>query len=210
MVHVYILQNGLGEYLSFLKEFVYKLMCLMLSSVKMESNKNAIPMQEALRSAQINKQAGRLMESYGNSVLRLAYSYLHNMSDAEDVLQDTLIQFLRTQPQFETTEHEKAWFLRVAINISKNKINYNKIRKTDELSETLAVAETEDLAFVWDAVKQLPAKYSEVVHLYYHEGYSTAQIASLLSKNDATVRSLLLRARMKLKDVLKEVYDFEE
>ena len=79
MVHVYILQNGFGEYLSFLKEFVYKLMCLMLSSVKMESNKNAIPMQEALRSAQINKQAGRLMESYGNSVLRLAYSYLHNM-----------------------------------------------------------------------------------------------------------------------------------
>lgn len=210
MVHVYILQNGLGEYLSFLKEFIYKLMCLMLSSVKMESNKNAIPMQEALRSAQINKQAGRLMESYGNSVLRLAYSYLHNMSDAEDVLQDTLIQFLRTQPQFETTEHEKAWFLRVAINISKNKITYNKIRKTDELSETLAVAETEDLAFVWEAVKQLPAKYSEVVHLYYHEGYSTAQIASLLSKNDATVRSLLLRARMKLKDVLKEVYDFEE
>lgn len=210
MVHVYLLQNGLGEYLSFLKEFVNKLMCLMLPSVKMESNKKAIPMQEALRSAQINQQAGRLMESYGNSVLRLAYSYLHNMSDAEDVLQDTLIQFLRTQPQFETTEHEKAWFLRVAINISKNKITYNKIRKTDELSETLAVAETEDLAFVWDAVKQLPAKYSEVVHLYYHEGYSTAQIASLLSKNDATVRSLLQRARMKLKDVLKEVYDFEE
>ncbi|WP_312432636.1 RNA polymerase sigma factor [Lacrimispora sp.] len=209
MVHVYI-QNGLGEYLSFLKEFGYKLICLMLSSVKMESNKKAIPVEEALRSAQINKQAGRLMESYGNSVLRLAYSYLHNMSDAEDVLQDTLIQFLRTQPQFETTEHEKAWFLRVAINISKNKITYNKIRKTDELSETLAVAETEDLAFVWDAVKQLPAKYSEVVHLYYHEGYSTTQIASLLSKNDATVRSLLKRARMKLKDVLKEVYDFEE
>jgi len=182
----------------------------MLSGVKMESNKKVIPMQETLRSAQINRQAGRLMESYGNSVLRLAYSYLHNMSDAEDVLQDTLIQFLRIQPRFETTEHEKAWFLRVAINISKNKITYNKIRKTDELSETLAAAESEDLAFVWDAVKQLPAKYSEVVHLYYHEGYSTAQIASLLSKNDATVRSLLKRARMKLKDVLKEVYDFEE
>ncbi len=210
MVLVYILQNGLGEYLTFLKEFVYKLICLMLSGVKMESNKKVIPMQETLRSAQINRQAGRLMESYGNSVLRLAYSYLHNMSDAEDVLQDTLIQFLRIQPRFETTEHEKAWFLRVAINISKNKITYNKIRKTDELSETLAAAESEDLAFVWDAVKQLPAKYSEVVHLYYHEGYSTAQIASLLSKNDATVRSLLKRARMKLKDVLKEVYDFEE
>lgn len=210
MTHVYTLQNGLGEYLFFLKEFVYRLICLMLSAVKMESNKKVIPMQEALRSAQINQQAGRLMESYGNSVLRLAYSYLHNMSDAEDVLQDALIQFLRTQPQLETAEHEKAWFLRVAINISKNKITYNKTRKTDELSETLAAAESEDLAFVWEAVKQLPPKYSEVVHLYYHEGYATAQIASLLSKNEATVRSLLQRARIKLRDVLKEVYDFEK
>lgn len=210
MTHVYTLQNGLGEYLFFLKEFVYRLICLMLSAVKMESNKKVIPMQEALRSAQINQQAGRLMESYGNSVLRLAYSYLHNMSDAEDVLQDALIQFLRTQPQLEIAEHEKAWFLRVAINISKNKITYNKTRKTDELSETLAAAESEDLAFVWEAVKQLPPKYSEVVHLYYHEGYATAQIASLLSKNEATVRSLLQRARIKLRDVLKEVYDFEK
>lgn len=210
MTHGYTLQNGLGEYLFFLKEFVYRLICLMLSAVKMESNKKVIPMQEALRSAQINQQAGRLMESYGNSVLRLAYSYLHNMSDAEDVLQDALIQFLRTQPQLETAEHEKAWFLRVAINISKNKITYNKTRKTDELSETLAAAESEDLAFVWEAVKQLPPKYSEVIHLYYHEGYATAQIASLLSKNEATVRSLLQRARIKLRDVLKEVYDFEK
>lgn len=210
MTHGYTLQNGLGEYLFFLKEFVYRLICLMLSAVKMDSNKKVIPMQEALRSAQINQQAGRLMESYGNSVLRLAYSYLHNMSDAEDVLQDALIQFLRTQPQLETAEHEKAWFLRVAINISKNKITYNKTRKTDELSETLAAAESEDLAFVWEAVKQLPPKYSEVIHLYYHEGYATAQIASLLSKNEATVRSLLQRARIKLRDVLKEVYDFEK
>lgn len=210
MVHVYTLQNGLGGYVSFLREFVYRLICLMISAVNTGSNKKVIPMQEALRSSQINEQAGRLMESYGNSVLRLAYLYLHNMSDAEDVLQDTLIQFLRTQPQFETAEHEKAWFLRVAINISKNKITYNKTRKTDELSETLAAAESEDLAFVWDAVKQLPPKYSEVVHLYYHEGYATAQIASLLSKNEATVRSLLQRARIKLRDVLKEVYDFEE
>uniref|UniRef100_UPI0006CF6918 sigma-70 family RNA polymerase sigma factor n=1 Tax=Clostridium sp. NkU-1 TaxID=1095009 RepID=UPI0006CF6918 len=150
------------------------------------------------------------MTDYGNHVLRLAYSYLHNMSDAEDVLQDTLIQFIKTQPQFETADHEKAWVLRVAINLSKNKITYNKIRKTDELSDTLAANETEDLTFVWDAVKQLPSKYREVVHLYYYEGCSTAQVASLLSKKEATVRSLLQRARLKLKDVLKEVYDFEE
>lgn len=210
MVEIYKLPTSLWEWIGFLKEFIYSLFFMALSAVKLESDKKGIPLQNALSSAQINEQAGRLMTDYGNNVLRLAYSYLHNMSDAEDVLQDTLIQFIKTQPQFETAEHEKAWILRVAINISKNKITYNKIRKTDELSETLTAAETEDLAFVWDAVKQLPSKYREVVHLFYHENYSTVQIAAMLSKKEATVRSLLLRARSKLKDVLREVYDFEE
>ncbi len=207
MVETYNLPNGLRSFINFLKECIYSLFCLLLSA---GNSTKVIPIKGTLSSAQINDQAGRLMTTYGNNVLRLAYSYLHNMSDAEEVLQDALIQFIKTQPQFETAEHEKAWLLRVAINLSKNKITYNNIRKTDELNETLAANETEDLSFVWDAVKQLPSKYSEVIHLYYHEGYSTAQIASLLSKKEATVRSLLQRARIKLKDVLKEVYDFEE
>lgn len=206
MLETYTIQNVLWGFLGFLKASIYSLFYLPIYASKFGRNITV----DALRSAQINEQATRLMTDYGNSVLRLAYSYLHNMSDAEDVLQDTLIQFIKTHPQLETVEHEKAWFLRVAINISKNKIIYNNIRKTDELSETLATNETEDLSFLWDAVKKLPSKYSEVIHLYYHEGYSTVQIASLLSKNEATVRSLLQRARIKLKYVLKEVYDFEE
>ncbi|WP_419823085.1 RNA polymerase sigma factor [Anoxybacterium hadale] len=209
MVDAYQFERRFGDSISFLKNFIYNLFFSLVSSEGLGCGKTK-QIQDTLRSALINDQAETLMTAYGNNVLRLAYSYLHNMSDAEDVLQDTLIQFLKTQPQFETSEHEKAWFLRVAINTSKNKLNYNSIRKTDELSETLAAGEAEDLAFVWDAVKQLPSKYSEVVHLYYHEGYSTAQVASLLSKKETTVRSLLQRARSRLKEVLKEVYDFEK
>lgn len=159
---------------------------------------------------QINQQAERLLGEYGNSILRLAYSYLHQMSDAEDVLQDTIIQYIKNSPSFESTAHEKAWLMRVAINISKNKIAYKKKRETLELDENLFIEEEKDLKFVWDAVKSLPPKYSEVIHLFYHEGYTTAQIAAMLSKNEATVRSLLHRGREKLKVMLKEVYDFNE
>ncbi|HEX3075303.1 MAG TPA: RNA polymerase sigma factor [Lachnospiraceae bacterium] len=160
--------------------------------------------------AQVNVQAERLLKEYGNSILRLAYSYLHNRSDAEDVLQETLIQYIKVSPQFESEIQKKAWLLRVASNISKNRIKYNKFRNSDELSEQLAAEEKEDLAFVWEAVKELPSKYREVIHLFYHEGYSTAQIARILNKNETTVRSLLHRGRSKLKFVLKEVYDLEE
>lgn len=54
---------------------------------------------------QINAQAERLLEQHGNHVLRLAYSYLHNMADAEEILQESLIQFLKTAPRLENERH---------------------------------------------------------------------------------------------------------
>ena len=155
------------------------------------------------------ERAGILIDEYGNSILRLAYSYLHNMEDAEDILQDTLLQFIKTKPSLNGPEHEKAWLLRVAANLSKNKIKYNKLRETDELADELVGSEEEDLAFVWDAVKKLPEKYREVVHLFYQEGFSTREIAAILDRNEATVRSDLKRGREQLKSILKEEYDFE-
>ena len=158
----------------------------------------------------VNRQAERMLTDYGGSVLRLAYSYLHNMSDAEEVLQDTLVQFLKTAPALDGPEHEKAWLLRVAANLSKNRLDYNKVRLTDELNEELVAEEREDLSFVWEAVKALPAQYRAAIHLFYYEGYSTRQIGEILGKKETTVRSDLHRGREKLKELLKGAYDFEE
>jgi len=158
--------------------------------------------------AERDLQAEKLLDDYGNCILRLAYSYLHNRSDAEEILQDTLIRFLQTAPQFENETHKKAWLLQVAGNLSKNRIDYNRVRGADELDEELVSEDRNDLSFVWEAVKSLPVKYREVIHLFYQEGYQTAEIASLLHENEATVRSHLNRGRAKLKEILKEAYDF--
>lgn len=158
---------------------------------------------------QVNQRAEALLNAYGNSILRLAYSYLHNMEDAEEILQDTLIQYLKAAPVLENEAHEKAWLLRVAGNLSKNRIAYNRLRSTDELQESLAAEQREDLSFVWEAVKDLPVKYREVIHLFYYEGLSTGEIASILKEKESTVRSRLMRGRERLRSILKEEYDFE-
>ena len=167
------------------------------------------PAEPARSRTEVNARAEQLLDRYGNSLLRYAYSYLHNMEDAEEVLQDTLIQFLKTAPVFLSREHEKAWLLRVAANLSKNRLNYNKLRQTDELNEELTAEGREDLSFVWDAVRQLPESCREAVHLFYYEGLSTKQIASVLQRKESTVRSDLHRGREQLKTILKEAYDFE-
>lgn len=129
--------------------------------------------------------------------------------DTEEVLQDTLIQFLKTRPVFESDEHEKAWLLRVAGNLCKNRLKYNRLRQTDELREELIAEQREDLSFIWDAVQALPVQYREVIHLFYREGYSTREISQILGRKEATIRSDLSRGRGKLKELLKEAYDFE-
>ncbi len=111
------------------------------------------------------------------------------MSDAEEILQETLIRYLTVQPELQGPEHEKAWLLRVAANLSKNRLDYNRLRDTDELEETLVSQEREDLSFLWEAVKQLPDANREVIHLFYYEGYPTAQIAKILNRRESTVRS---------------------
>ncbi len=184
-----------------------------IPGVKDENRQNMVEKEEweaRMRQAETNGRAEMILTRFGDSILRYAYTYLHDMSDAEEVLQDTLVQFLKTAPEFESENHEKAWLLRVAANLSKNRIRYNKLRETDELNEELVAEEREDLSFVWEAVKSLPVKYREVIHLFYHEGYQTAQIAKVLGRNESTVRSDLRRGREKLKEVLKGEYDFEE
>ena len=96
----------------------------------------------------------------------------------------------------------------MAANLSKTRLAYNKRRAADALQDTLAAEEREDLSFVWEAVKALPPNYRDVIHLFYCEGYSTAQIAEILDRKETTVRSSLSRGRQKLRDILKEDYDF--
>lgn len=174
-----------------------------LSRLFFSADETTPPLQPSR--ARVNQQAEALLDRHGESILRLAYSYLHNQSDAEDILQDTLIQYLRTAPVLESPAHEKAWLLRVAGNLSKNLLRAQGYRQADQLEETLVAQEREDLSYVWDAVKALPVPYREAIHLFYYEGYSTAQIAQILDQKESTVRSRLKRGREKLKPLLEEV-----
>ena len=182
-----------------------------LSMFRMAAARLFAPKEDAkpVETVSISQQAAQILDTYGDTILRYAYSYLHNQSDTEEVLQDTLIQFLKTRPVFESDEHEKAWLLRVAGNLCKNRLKYNRLRQTDELREELIAEQREDLSFIWDAVQALPVQYREVIHLFYREGYSTREISQILGRKEATIRSDLSRGRGKLKELLKEAYDFE-
>ncbi len=180
---------------------LYGILCIDGAGKEKRNKKGVIMVAEEME---------QVLDRLGNTILRLAYSYVHNMEDAEDLLQEVMIRYMQKAPVFENEAHEKAWLMTVTVNLSKNRILYNKRRETDELKEELIAQEREDLSYVWEAVKQLSPAQSEVIHLFYREDYSTAQIARILGEKEATVRSHLKRGRDKLREILKEAYDFAE
>ena len=148
------------------------------------------------------------LDHYGNMLLRLAYSYMKNIYDAEDVVQEVFIQLLKNIQIFENNSHKKSWLICVARNICKNKLKSAWFKKHVELTEIPYYDEYKDNN-VLNKVMELPLKYREIIYLYYYEDYTTVEIAAIVHKKNSTVRSLLSRARNILKKELKEEYDFE-
>ena len=153
-----------------------------------------------------------LLDKYGDMVLRIAYTYLKNRADAEDIVQDVFLRIIDKKPSFNDENHEKSWLIRVTINMCKNKVNmfWNKNKCSIDDVQEFAVSDKYNTdTSVFQAVMALGEKYRVVVYMYYYEGYSTPEIAKVIGKSETTIRSLLHRARNKLKDMLKEDYDFE-
>ena len=150
------------------------------------------------------------VERYGDTVFRLAYSYLKNRADAEDVMQEDFVRLLRARPEFRDEEHAKAWLLRVGARCAADVLRAPWRRREGPLDDGLPAPEPPGEGGVVEAVLALPAKYRTAVHLYYYEELSVAEIAAVLGKSEGAVKSRLFRARALLRRYLKEDGDVSE
>lgn len=144
-------------------------------------------------------------EKYMDTIYRVAYSWTKNPNDANDVTQDVLIHLFKTTKEFESDSHLKNWLIRVTINQCKMLFRspWNKMEDLGEYANTLGFEE-ESYLDLFRAVMNLDKKYRIPLLLFYYEGYSTAEISSILKIPKKTVSTRLFRAKAKLKDYLKE------
>ena len=151
-----------------------------------------------------------VLEQYADTVLRAAYSMTKNRQDAEDISQEVFISLIRANPVFESDEHIKAWLLHATANRCKSFFRSAWQQKTTAIAEDYPEkAFTENENIVMDAVRALPEKYRNAVHLFYIEGYASKEIAAILHLPQNTVLSHLSRARKQLREILKGDFDFE-
>jgi RNA polymerase sigma-70 factor (ECF subfamily) len=147
--------------------------------------------------------AEEVVSKYENMLYRVALSHTGIREDAEDMVQETFLRWLSARPEFESEEHEKAWLLRVIINLCNNLVKKRGRRGETELLD-IYPAKTEEEQGLIELVMKLPPNHRDAVYLYYYEGYSTKEIARIMDTKEATVRSWMLRGREQLKGWLED------
>lgn len=149
-------------------------------------------------------EVNRAIDKYSDTVKRICVVYLKSHSDTEDIFQTVFMKYLLSSNEFESDEHEKAWFICVTINSCKDLLKsfFKKNTVPLEIIAEQSVEMPSENSHVLEAVLSLPKKYKEVVYLYYYEEYTAVEISKILSKNVNTVYTLLSRAKALLKEKL--------
>jgi len=153
----------------------------------------------------INDKIENIIDKYSNTVFRLALAKTKNKEMAEDIFQEVFIKYIKRKRVFESTEHEKAWIIRVTLNCCKDLWNSAWLRHTvplEEYQENRATTNSNDDVYL--AVMNLPEKYRIPIHLFYYEELSVAEIGMVLKVNKNTIATRLKRARETLKTNLHE------
>lgn len=147
----------------------------------------------------------RIFEEYGEMLYKICIVMLKNAHDAEDAVQDVLIKYMVKKPVFDTDSYEKAWLIRVAMNLCKDRLRFKrKHPQIDIESLHTTYAEESEERKVLEMLMNMPPRYKEILLLYYFEEYKSHEIGRMLRITESAVRKRLERGRNILKKSLEE------
>lgn len=100
----------------------------------------------------------RVAAEHGDSIYRVALQYTRHTADAEDVLQEVLLERFRTRQAFLSPEHERRWLLKVAVNKCRNLHRSRRRRPDLPLDDALELSAPPEPDYrpLYDAVNSLP------------------------------------------------------
>ncbi|HHU56384.1 MAG TPA: RNA polymerase sigma factor [Acholeplasmataceae bacterium] len=142
---------------------------------------------------------------YSQLLFNISYGYTHNKEDAEDILQEVFMKYLKLNHTFPNEQEEKYWLIRVTINASislTRKAYRRKVLLEDGKLYNISPSQKEDNLI--DLVITLPEKYKKVIILYYYDQFSVKEIAKILRITESAVMKRLERGRKILRNLVEE------
>lgn len=152
------------------------------------------------------QQFKSVFENYSRLVYSVAFSYMKNRSDSNDIMQEVFLRYYKNMDKLDY-EHIKPWLITVASNTCKNTLRsswFTRLISEEELGEIPYEQDFGEESDLFRSVMRLPEKERVPLHLFYYENFSTSEIAQMLKVKESTVRVRMMRGREKLKKLYKE------
>ena len=136
-----------------------------------------------------------------NKIYRLAFSYVKNEHDAEDIVNESVRKALDGIEQLRNEEFLGTGFFRIVINTSNTYLkSKSKLIYLDEIVEnSLTTEDKYQDTDLYDAVMKLDSKYRIVIILKFYEDMTIERISEVLDENISTVKTKLYKALKKLR-----------
>lgn len=147
-----------------------------------------------------------LVRKYAQDVMGLCIAHTKNFHDSEDIMQDVFIKAISKLDTLKDTSRTRAWLIQIARRMC---IDYHRNRPTthEQVSGNIESPTNEKnkrIENLHKAITQLPEEYREPITLYYLNGQNCPSVAKSLGISEETVRTRLVRARLKLHEILSE------
>lgn len=154
----------------------------------------------------------RIYEKYKSDLFSLANSLLHDLNEAEDVVHDVFVSFVKSADEFELTGSLKGYLLTCVANLSRDRVRARKrepigINKTDMAIPdykipSQALISAEELQCLREAIAKIPYEQREVVILHLQGRRTFRQIAESQGIAVSTVQSRYRYGLEKLRSLL--------
>lgn len=144
---------------------------------------------------------------YFDMLFRVAYRYVKNAYEAENIVQDVFIKLYLKNKQFKDESHEKYYLLRLVINRSIDYIRHNKSQNLsldNEYVNNVPDNTNKQDEDIYNCVCLLGDNYKTIIILYYYENINLKEIASVLKISYGNAKVRLNRAREELKKIIEE------
>jgi RNA polymerase sigma factor (sigma-70 family) len=164
-----------------------------------------------------DKQAyGELINRYWGMVYQLAWQHLAEPMLAEDRAQEAFLQAFLSLEHLQQPAQFRAWIYGITLNLCKNFLRKQQPLDffadfEDDWQEAIASPDTlaefiELRSVLQESVSQLSQANQEALNLYYYEGFSLAEIASILRISSTAVKGRLHKSRQALKRQLAQLF----
>ena len=147
-----------------------------------------------------------------DKIYRLAFSYVKNQQDAEDIVNESIKKALYSINSLKNDYYMSTWLYRIVVNTANSYLkSKSKIIYLDEqIEDSLIIEDTHQDTDLYNLVMELEPKYRIVIILKFYEDMTFEQIANILNENVNTIKTRLYKALNKLKIELCKEEDSDE